>query len=99
MTEARKLPQWKSHKIVGAFRIDAIVHRADGTAELHAPADESVAPVHVSAHWLGRNEPRVGGYFVQYENDYTSYSPGSVFESGYSRIYPTDEPHKHAPKG
>jgi hypothetical protein len=28
----------------------------------------------------------VGGYFVVYDDGYTSYSPAAAFESGYSRI-------------
>jgi hypothetical protein len=35
--------------------------------------------------WHAKHAPHVGGYFVQYEDGYTSFSPAEAFESGYVR--------------
>lgn len=37
----------------------------------------------VDAGWMAKNRPEVGGYFVEYEGGYTSYSPAPAFEGGY----------------
>lgn len=37
----------------------------------------------VSDAWFLRHKPEVGGYFVEYDDGYKSYSPAQPFEKGY----------------
>lgn len=60
--------------IVGTFRIWGALHCGEG------------ARVAVDAAWIEKHEPVVGGYFVIYEDGYTSFSPKEAFEKGYSKI-------------
>jgi hypothetical protein len=39
----------------------------------------------VSAEYLAKHKPEVGGYFVVYTDGYESYSPAKAFEEGYTR--------------
>lgn len=41
--------------------------------------------IEVDDAWFTRNpKTSAGGYFVEYEDGYTSYSPADVFKSGYT---------------
>ena len=40
----------------------------------------------VSADWMMRHNPVVGGYWVQYPDGYESFSPERAFEGGYTLI-------------
>ena len=40
----------------------------------------------VSQEYIDKHHPQEGGYYVQYEGGYESYSPAEAFESGYTRI-------------
>lgn len=40
----------------------------------------------VGIEFFPKHSPQVGGYFVEYEDGYQSYSPADVFESGYTLI-------------
>lgn len=85
---ASNLPQWKCHKVVGASRIIRI------EPEDSRPGDDALlrlnmlahAPVHVKWDWLAKHEPKVGGYYVEYEDGYTSFSPAEAFEKGYTPL-------------
>jgi hypothetical protein len=50
------------------------------------PADENFPSFTVSAEYLTKHKPQVGGYFVVYADGYESYSPAQAFEEGYTRI-------------
>ncbi len=43
-------------------------------------------PIDVSGAWMAKHEPQVGGYYVVYEDGYTSFSPADAFEKGYTKI-------------
>ena len=47
---------------------------------------EGTRAVAVSIDWIERHKPQVGGYYVRYEDGYTSYSPAKAFEEGYTLI-------------
>lgn len=76
------LKRYRSHKVVqaakiiGAEKIEGgfAVHFEDGGAEIlgsnRVPSDKSP----------------VGGYFVQYDDDYVSWSPAEAFEAGYTLV-------------
>jgi hypothetical protein len=40
----------------------------------------------VGAHFMIKHDPQVGGYFVEYEDGYESFSPAKAFEGGYTRL-------------
>lgn len=51
-----------------------------------APAEITYERVMVGREWLARHNPRAGGYFVQYEDGYQSYSPAEAFRNGYTEL-------------
>lgn len=82
-----RLPLWRCHKTVGAAKIDVIDRKPDGSAILHLSADgRKLESIRVNHQWMEKHEPYVGGYLVQYEDGYRSFSPAPAFESGYTRI-------------
>lgn len=90
------MPQYQSHKKVWALKIASLSYDkdaaiADGNRETDGsavitPAEAGYAPFIVNADYVKRHVPKVGGYYVQYEDGYVSYSPAEPFESGYTRI-------------
>ncbi|HVZ18017.1 MAG TPA: hypothetical protein VG897_12915 [Terriglobales bacterium] len=87
-----QLPRYKCHKEVSALKIKAIVvlpsrprTRDHNTIELHFE-EQGYAPIVKDPGWHQRHNPQVGGYYVVYDDGYTSFSPAKAFEEGYSRI-------------
>lgn len=86
-----EMPRYQCHKVVRAAKIVRAEH-ADGNAfvlTLELP-DGSVGP----RMYLHNGKPTnasglVGGYLVQYDYGYESWSPGVAFESGYTLIRET----------
>ena len=86
----RALPKYKCHKEVWALKIEAIKHHneddpnaeTDGTAVI-TPVENLFAPFEVSAEYMRKHKPTLGGYWVQYEGGYQSFSPAEPFEAGY----------------
>lgn len=73
------LPQYRSHKIVGAAKI----------AEIWDGDKLDLYPhgmVKVGADWIREKRAEKGGYYVAYEDGYTSYSPAKAFEEGYRPV-------------
>lgn len=80
------LPAYRSHKTVRALKISQIErHSGVGEATIH-PVETDYAPFRVSAAYMERHKPEVGGYFVAYDDGYESWSPAQAFEEGYTRI-------------
>jgi len=93
------LPQWRCHKVVGAVKIVG-VQRSDRVTDgkwwklLHDNA--GLPPFGVGDDYFRsrtsdnsrplRHEEYIGGYLVQYEDGYLSWSPAKAFEDGYTRI-------------
>lgn len=87
-----ELPRYQCHKKVHAFKITKIVidgegenRETDGTALLHHE-EGYFMPVKVSAEYMHKHKPQVGGYYVVYEDGYLSFSPAEAFEDGYTLI-------------
>jgi hypothetical protein len=81
-----QFPQYQCHKKVRALKIkdvkpDETIFHADITFE-----GEQYAPLRVTREWYLKNLPRAGGYYVVYEDGYSSYSPAKAFEEGYKQI-------------
>ena len=74
------LPQWQCHKKVKASKIKAITR--DTVTQLHLEA----GTIYVSYDYDVKHNPEPGGYYVVYEDGYTSFSPQEAFESGYTQL-------------
>jgi len=84
MTTEAELPRYTCHKTVHALQIRNIIPDSDGHAHLTFE-ERDYAPIKVNADWLNRHKPKSGGYYVVYEDGYTSFSPAKAFENGYTR--------------
>ena len=84
MTTSKEMPRWQCHKLVWALQIESIVASLTG-ASLY-PVDQSYGPILVDSEWIGKHQPHPNGYYVVYDDGYTSYSPQDAFESGYTLI-------------
>ena len=82
------LPRYRCHKVVEAFKIGLIHQDPTGRATL-TPALEAVRRIvgvfTVDAAYVTKHAPKVGGFFVRYEDGYCSWSPAEAFEAGYTR--------------
>lgn len=83
------LPLWESHKRVRGAKITGRVFDPEKdpphhlVLEVHPGITGSIA---VTEEWMSRHKPKLGGYYVVYEDGYTSYSPAGAFEGGYTRV-------------
>jgi hypothetical protein len=84
-----------SHKTVHAMRIEQIVDGQEeingevvgfGTCNLIGTDRDGDVSINVPIEWVNHFKPEVGGYFVQYEDGYASYSPAEPFERGYTKV-------------
>lgn len=81
-----ELPRYKSHKIVHALKIHNIdLDLATGAAVI-TPAEQGYGPFPVDAEYMGKHKPRIGGYYVVYDDGYKSWSPSDAFEKGYVKV-------------
>ncbi|WP_343482792.1 hypothetical protein [Enterobacter cloacae] len=85
MSELTEMPRYQCHKKVWALKIKDVKVASDGTAVI-TPSDHGFGEFDVEASYVEKHCPQPGGYYVQYEGGYESYSPAETFESGYSRI-------------
>lgn len=101
MSTSQSLPLYQCHKQVRAVKIKEVLKhahpdpKADDAAFESSPAfqgahlipiDERLLPIAVDEDWYRKHSPQSGGYYVVYEDGYTSYSPAAAFESGYSPV-------------
>lgn len=89
------MPRYRCHKEVRALKVkQVIVHDPPagmacqgGFLFFEKATRLSFDPhVGVSLEFLQKHDPQPGGYYVLYEDGYTSFSPAQAFESGYTRI-------------
>ncbi len=90
-----EMPCYKCHKEVHALKIKAVTHNSvlaqlsgnesDGSA-LITPEEDGYSEFRVDADYVRKHKPVAGGYFVVYDDGYTSFSPAEAFENGYTRI-------------
>ena len=79
-----QLKEYRSHKKVEAVQIHRITEGQNG--EVLINDFPMVLPVVVDQEYMDRHNPRLGGYYVLYEDGYHSFSPAEAFENGYSLI-------------
>ncbi len=82
----KELPLYVCHKQVRAALITSIEAGAGNEVVLHLDIDGTPLAVTKDQAWYAKHDPAPGGYFVQYTDGYTSYSPAKAFEEGYSRL-------------
>lgn len=81
----QRIPQYQCHKKVRAAKIIEIHYQLGAKAVLKFEEDIGLAVV-VDAVYLTKHDPRIGGYYILYEDGYESFSPAQAFEEGYTRI-------------
>ena len=82
-----ELPLYKSHKLVRALKIKAILRALDNDGVIFIiPEDDRYAEFQVDSAYYDRHNPQAGGYYVVYEDGYKSWSPAEAFESGYTKV-------------
>jgi hypothetical protein len=84
-----QMPRYRCHKEVWALKIARISpcsqeDTLDGSAVISPEGGYN--PFWVSAEYMRKHNPQIGGYYVVYRDGYTSWSPASEFEDGYTRI-------------
>lgn len=80
---------YQCHKQVLAAKIVniATMRHDDGPATVRTTLHlEGGSFVQVSPEWVAKHVPSCGGYFVQYDDGYESFSPAKAFESGYTDV-------------
>jgi len=87
-----EMPKYQSHKKVWGLKIKSIVRDGEGEnresdgSSMITPEEQGYAPFKVNNEYMRKHKPQVGGYFVQYEGGYKSFSPAKEFEEGYTLI-------------
>jgi len=86
------LPRYQCHKIVRAAKITRIAEEQVMPSwllffdDLPPLSPGAILQANVSLAWFQKHEPKVGGYYVLYDDGYESFSPAEAFEAGYSRL-------------
>lgn len=85
-----EMPRYVCHKIVHALKLEGFnAKMAAGMPVLLIPADKRFAPIEVTQEWAREKkiaETDDPGYYVAYEDGYTSWSPTEAFEKGYTLL-------------
>ena len=85
---AAMMPRWKCHKEVFAVKIvDILPH--DGATDASFAATlvgDDGKHYYCTSEYMGKHKPQEGGYLVEYDDGYRSWSPCKAFEEGYTRI-------------
>lgn len=81
---------YQCHKRVKAARILSVPQIAPDLTQylLAVDVDGAAQSYIVGADWMRRHKPVVGGYLVEYEDGYVSFSPASAFLAGYASTDP-----------
>lgn len=82
-----EMPRYRSHKEVWALKIAAVEIHEDGSATI-APQGRQYGPFKTRAGWSDRfsGDESDPGYYVQYQDGFSSWSPSKAFEEGYTRV-------------
>lgn len=87
---AAEMPKYRCHKEVHALRITEVRQSPAGKehdgGSWELVVEGNFTPITVSHEWYTKHEPKAGGYYVVYADNYTSFSPREAFVNGYTRI-------------
>jgi hypothetical protein len=89
VNDEKPFPLYKCHKEVRAEKILGVIP-VDGTGGAILYFDKYPS-VPVDHHFMAKHNPSTGGYYVIYQDGYTSWSPGPAFEEGYSLVEEPNE--------
>lgn len=78
-----EFPLWQCHKQVRAAQIQDIEDIPGTDSSLLTFASHQMP---IDGDWVRKHVPRIGGYYVVYEDGYASFSPRAAFEAGYSLV-------------
>jgi len=81
-----EMPKYRSHKVVHALKIKEMGEPLPSGDCMFLPEDKGFDWIFLPAAYMRKHDPEVGGYYVVYEDGYTSWSPAEAFEAGYTRI-------------
>jgi len=81
-----ELPLYQCHKTVWALKIAAICPPQGDSVKWRLKPTKRFISRCVTAEYIERHKPVVGGYWVQYEDGYQSFSPARAFEDGYTLV-------------
>jgi hypothetical protein len=89
-----KIPKWKSHKLVEAFKI---VGMSPGVPKGWLLVGDFGISAEVGDDYDRKHAPKIGGYYVRYEGGYESFWLAGPFESGYTRVEDRQAPVECSP--
>lgn len=91
-----EMPRYKFRKEVRALKIAKIDHKenpdetgqsaSESYGAVITPANHGYGAFEVTAEFMTKHKPEVGGYYVVYSDGYKSFSPAKEFEDGYRAI-------------
>ncbi len=80
-----EMPKYKCHKEVHALQIAKVVNNPDESVDLFFE-ESGYMPINLEDDYGKKHNPKAGGYYVIYEDNYKSFSPQKAFEDGYTKI-------------
>lgn len=82
------MPRYVCHKTVHALKIGGIAEEIERGVLYPTllPTDVQFRSIRVTHDWMMKHRPVAPGYYVVYEDGYTSWSPVEAFEKGYTPI-------------
>ena len=89
---SKEMPQYRCHKVVRAAKItglstdDSIWATKTPNEVVEITLGEIQGVWVTTAQWCREHKAQIGGYLVQYEDGYRSYSPAKAFEEGYTKL-------------
>ena len=85
MCTTREMPKFQSIKQAWALQIKELIILPDGSANF-LPKEDGYGQIALSKEYIAKHDPKVGGYYVAYEEGSISFSPAEAFEKGNALI-------------
>jgi hypothetical protein len=85
----QEMPKYQCHKKVHAVKIIGVLNSPPDVVTDGGSWDLEIDGggfVRVPHSWFLKHNPRSGGYYVVYDDGYSSFSPAEAFEAGYTLI-------------
>lgn len=82
---ATEMPRYQCHKKVWALKIKNL-QPGPGGKTMVMTSEENIPTIALDAAYIEKHNPKIGGYYVVYEDGYKSFSPEEAFEDGYTRL-------------
>ena len=83
---SQEFPKYKCHKEVRAVKLARVEHHQNPTSIFLVPEDKRFDKIEVDYNFIAKHNPAAGGYYIVYQDGYTSWSPAEAFEDGYTLI-------------